>query len=84
VALDLTGMTKGLAWVNGRCLGRYWLARAAGERSPFLAGWIDKASIGRPSQTLYHVPREWLGEMNRLVLFDEVGGDPTQIRLCRA
>jgi hypothetical protein len=41
-------------------------------------------SIGRPSQTLYHVPREWLGEMNRLVLFDEVGGDPTQIRLCRA
>ncbi|KAG4989035.1 hypothetical protein JHK85_032018 [Glycine max] len=37
-------------------------------------------NCGKPSQTLYHIPRSWLQpDSNTLVLFEESGGDPTQI-----
>jgi len=84
LVLDLGGMTKGLAWVNGRCLGRYWLAPAAGDRQEWLARWTRKTPADQPTQRYYHVPREWLGDRNTLVLFDELGGDPSGVALARA
>lgn len=84
VVLDLRGMTKGLAWVNGRCIGRYWLLPSTGGREPWLAGWMSFRDDRQPTQWLYHVPREWLSDSNTLVLFDELGGDPTHVALCRA
>ena len=84
LGLDLRGMTKGLAWVNGRCLGRYWLAPAAGDRQEWLARWTRKTPADQPTQRYYHVPREWLGDRNTLVLFDELGGDPSGVALARA
>jgi hypothetical protein len=84
VVLDLRGMTKGLAWVNGRCVGRYWLLPSTGGREPWLTGWTSFKGDPQPTQWLYHVPREWLSESNTLVLFDELGGDPTHVALCRA
>ena len=83
VVLDASGMTKGLAWVNGRCIGRYWLVAGVGGREPWLTGWTSSKSDARPTQWLYHVPREWLCDSNTLVLFDELGGDPTHVALCR-
>ncbi|XP_068647118.1 beta-galactosidase 6 [Aristolochia californica] len=66
IALDLCSMGKGEAWVNGNSIGRYWVS--------FLT------PKGVPSQTLYHVPRSFLNSKgNLLVLFEEVGGDPTKI-----
>ncbi|XP_019709489.2 beta-galactosidase 11 [Elaeis guineensis] len=63
VALDMTGMGKGLAWVNGNCIGRYWVSYL----SP----------LGKPSQSVYHVPRGWLKPKdNLLVIFEESGGNP--------
>ncbi|KAG1360978.1 putative protein MCM10 [Cocos nucifera] len=63
VALDMTGMGKGLAWVNGNCIGRYWVSYL----SP----------LGEPSQSVYHVPRGWLKPKdNLLVIFEEHGGNP--------
>ena len=38
VALDMTTMGKGLAWVNGNCIGRYWVSYL----SP----------LGKPSQSV--------------------------------
>ncbi|CAK9143234.1 unnamed protein product [Ilex paraguariensis] len=88
IALNLTGMGKGEAWVNGQSIGRYWPAYISptgvctdtcdyrGSYSP------DKClkNCGKPSQLLYHVPRSWLQKNgNILVLFEEIGGDPTQI-----
>jgi hypothetical protein len=84
VVLDLRGMTKGLAWVNGRCIGRYWLLPSTGGREPWLTGWMSFRGDREPTQWLYHVPREWLSDSNTLVLFDELGGDPTHVALCRA
>ncbi|KAJ3687354.1 hypothetical protein LUZ61_016518 [Rhynchospora tenuis] len=66
IALDLSAMGKGLAWVNGECIGRYWVSYL----SP----------LGEPSQSLYHVPRAFIKPTeNLLVLFEEHGGDPQNI-----
>lgn len=88
VAIDFTGMGKGEAWVNGQGIGRYWPTFASPNsgcpgscdyRGPYNAAKCRK-NCGKPSQTLYHVPRSWLKSSgNTLVLFEEVGGDPTQI-----
>ncbi|MDF2628179.1 MAG: glycoside hydrolase family 35 [Symbiobacteriaceae bacterium] len=83
LALDLGSMNKGLAWVNGRCIGRYWLIPGTGETEPWVKPPVEDDWVGQPTQRYYHVPADWLKpEGNLLVLFEEAGGDPTAIRLC--
>ncbi|KAJ8509607.1 hypothetical protein OPV22_000041 [Ensete ventricosum] len=66
VALNLTNMGKGEVWINGESIGRYWAS--------------FKAPSGKPSQSLYHVPRSFLKPSNNLLLlFEEMGGDPRSI-----
>nr|XP_018676451.1 PREDICTED: beta-galactosidase 7 isoform X1 [Musa acuminata subsp. malaccensis] len=66
VALNLANMGKGEVWINGESIGRYWAS--------------FKAPSGKPSQSLYHVPRSFLNPSNNLlVLFEEMGGDPRSI-----
>ncbi|CAN6485277.1 unnamed protein product [Victoria cruziana] len=68
VALNLSSMGKGQAWVNGESIGRYW----ASYLSP----------LGKPTQSYYHVPRSFLKPTeNLLVLFEETGGDPYKINV---
>lgn len=88
VALDFTGMGKGEAWVNGQSIGRYWPAL-----SSQISGCSDRCNYrgiygsskcltncGKPPQQRYHVPRSWMKPRdNVLVVFEEIGGDPTQI-----
>ncbi|KAJ7980980.1 Beta-galactosidase [Quillaja saponaria] len=88
VAIDFTGMGKGEAWVNGQSIGRYWPTYGSSNggctdscnyRGSYSSSKCLK-NCGKPSQTLYHVPRSWLqSNGNTLVLFEETGGDPTQI-----
>ncbi|CAL9757532.1 unnamed protein product [Musa acuminata subsp. burmannicoides] len=89
VAIDFTGMGKGEAWVNGHSIGRYWptytsppsgCVQSCDYRGPF-SGSKCVRNCGQPSQSLYHVPRSLIqqGNTNRLVLFEEVGGDPTLV-----
>ncbi|KAL9146475.1 hypothetical protein ABFS82_13G112700 [Erythranthe guttata] len=88
VSLNLSGMGKGEAWVNGQSIGRYWssyLSPSSGcsedcdYRGTYDASKCFK-NCGQPAQTLYLVPRSWLkpGE-NLLVIHEELGGDPTTI-----
>ncbi|KAJ3701565.1 hypothetical protein LUZ61_005270 [Rhynchospora tenuis] len=89
VALDLGSMGKGQAWVNGHGIGRYWsLVAPKGGCSNYCdyrgAYHENKCSTncGLPTQSWYHIPREWLKSSdNLLVLFEETGGDPTKISL---
>ncbi|XP_076894152.1 beta-galactosidase 8-like [Bidens hawaiensis] len=87
IAIDFTGMGKGEAWVNGQSIGRYWPSyiapsggcSACSYKGPYSSSKCLK-NCGKPSQKLYHVPRSWLKPSgNVLVLFEEIGGDPTQI-----
>ena len=82
VVLDLIGLQKGEAWVNGQSIGRYWPAMLAENkgcsdtcdyRGEYNA---DKclSGCGEPSQRFYHVPRSFLNnDVNTLVLFEEMG-----------
>jgi beta-galactosidase len=66
---DLSGMTKGQIYVNGRHLGRYFVAEPTGKVVP--------------PQSEYFIPASWLrpGSDNELILFDEHGAAPTRVRL---
>ncbi|KAK1289663.1 Beta-galactosidase 8 [Acorus calamus] len=88
VAIDFTGMGKGEAWVNGQSIGRYWPTNIAPSNGctttcNYRGGYSSSKCVsgcGKPSQNLYHVPRSWIqASGNTLVLFEEMGGDPTQI-----
>ncbi|WRX34410.1 D-galactoside/L-rhamnose binding SUEL lectin domain - like 10 [Theobroma cacao] len=88
IALDFTGMGKGEAWVNGQSIGRYWpayVSRSGGctDSCNYRGSYNSNKCLkncGKPSQQLYHVPRSWLQPSgNILVLFEELGGDPTQL-----
>ncbi len=82
-ALDLAGMGKGLVWLNGQCLSRYWLILSSG-RNPISPGEpIIPREGDEPTQRYYQVPADWLQDENTLVLFDEIGGSPDAVRLVR-
>ena len=82
LAIDLCSMTKGLAWLNGRCLGRYWLVEGTRDFRGWLAPYIRAARQGEPTQRYYHLPADWLEDRNTLVLFEELGGSPGTIKVC--
>jgi hypothetical protein len=67
--LDASGLSKGQMFLNGRNLGRYFVATHRGKAVP--------------PQSLYYLPEPWLhpGEPNELRLFDEHGFAPTRCRL---
>jgi len=77
-AIDAKGLGKGMLWMNGRCLGRYW--QLPGEGHGIDASWhpptITTVGKGEPPQRFYRIPREWLSEENRLVVFNETGERP--------
>ncbi|KAL9268149.1 Beta-galactosidase 3-like protein [Drosera capensis] len=88
VGLDMIHMGKGLAWLNGQEIGRYWPRRSpindqcveiCDYRGKFFPDKCD-TGCGEPTQRWYHVPRSWFRPSgNVLVVFEEVGGDPTKI-----
>lgn len=88
VALDLQGMGKGQAWVNGQSIGRFWPSFIAGNDScsatcDYRGAYNPSKCVGNcgnPSQRWYHIPRSFLsGDNNTLVLFEEIGGNPQQV-----
>ncbi|KAM0953024.1 putative beta-galactosidase [Dioscorea sansibarensis] len=88
VVVDLLGMGKGAAWVNGYSLGRFWPNYTADPNAckpcDYRGQYTDsrcRTNCGEPSQRWYHIPRSFLkaGLPNTLVLFEEFGGDPLGI-----
>ncbi|ONK79791.1 uncharacterized protein A4U43_C01F10110 [Asparagus officinalis] len=89
VVVDLQGMGKGMAWVNGENIGRYWPkitatsknCTACDYRGEFTADRSCNTGCNEPGQRWYHVPREYLkpGKTNTLILFEEFGGNPSSI-----
>ncbi|VFQ78401.1 unnamed protein product [Cuscuta campestris] len=68
VAIRMSKMSKGMVWVNGRSIGRYWVS--------FLS------PLQQPTQSEYHIPRAFLKPKNNLmVVLEETGGDPESIEV---
>ncbi|KAF7120769.1 hypothetical protein RHSIM_Rhsim13G0174300 [Rhododendron simsii] len=90
LAVNLSSMGKGQAWVNGQSIGRYWPAyhspsTGCSEKCDYRGSYNASKCLkycGQPAQTLYHIPRTWVhpGE-NLLVLHEELGGDPSRISI---
>ncbi|KAK7251637.1 hypothetical protein RIF29_35004 [Crotalaria pallida] len=90
VVVDLIGLGKGHAWVNGKSIGRYWPKYHADEDGCFAKcdyrGSYNSnkclSKCGKPSQRWYHVPRSFLREddQNTLVLLEEIGGHPYDVK----
>lgn len=87
LALDMHSMGKGQVWINGQSIGRYWTAYANGDCNVCSYSGTFRPpkcqlGCGQPTQRWYHVPRSWLKPSeNLLVLFEELGGDPSRISL---
>ncbi|KAA8534750.1 hypothetical protein F0562_029808 [Nyssa sinensis] len=89
ITLDLQGLGKGLAWVNGHNIGRYWpsyLAEEDGcsvEACDYRGSYSNSKCLtncGQPTQRWYHVPRSFVtDDDNTLVLFEEFGGNPSLV-----
>ncbi|KAL5704441.1 Beta-galactosidase 10 [Ranunculus cassubicifolius] len=92
IGLDMIDMGKGLAWLNGEEIGRYWPRKSSihdecpaecDYRGKFFPDKCD-TGCGEPTQRWYHVPRSWFKPSgNILVIFEEKGGDPTKIKFSR-
>ncbi|KAJ1411692.1 Glycoside hydrolase, family 35 [Sesbania bispinosa] len=68
VAIRMTGMSKGMIWVNGQSIGRHWMSFV----SP----------LGQPTQSEYHIPRAYLNpEDNLLVILEEEKANPGKIEI---
>ncbi|KAK3224226.1 hypothetical protein Dsin_011251 [Dipteronia sinensis] len=89
LALDMEGMGKGQIWINGESIGRYWTAYASGNCNgcSYTGGFRPtkcQLGCGQPTQKWYHVPRSWLKPtQNLLVIFEELGGNPSRISLVK-
>ncbi|GLT74321.1 hypothetical protein SLA2020_461260 [Shorea laevis] len=89
VVVDLQGMGKGYAWVNGHNLGRYWpTEKADGNGCTTFCDYRGqynndkcRTNCGNPTQRYYHVPRSFLNNngTNTLILFEEIGGNTSAI-----
>ncbi|XVE99945.1 hypothetical protein REPUB_Repub03eG0243800 [Reevesia pubescens] len=88
VVVDLQGMGKGHAWINGNSIGRFWPAQitdsnGCNEECDYRGKYKDNKCLtncGNPSQRWYHLPRSFLNRnINTLILFEEIGGDPSQV-----
>ncbi|CAK7352364.1 unnamed protein product [Dovyalis caffra] len=88
VVVDLQGMGKGHAWVNGNSLGRFWPTETADPngcdgKCDYRGKYKDSkclSNCGNPTQRWYHVPRSFLNNgSNTLILFDEIGGNPSDV-----
>ena len=84
--LDLELWGKGMAFINGRMIGRYWLLEANGYGvdevwHPKDCGLYIQENV-RYSQQYYVLPRSWLKEgVNEIVLLEEQkGGDRISIQ----
>ncbi|XP_056164652.1 beta-galactosidase 13-like [Syzygium oleosum] len=68
IAIRLPGLGKGMIWVNGKSIGRFWNSYL----TPLL----------QPSQSEYHIPRSFIKPSdNLLVVLDEEGGNPQSIEI---
>ncbi|KAJ4715242.1 Beta-galactosidase [Melia azedarach] len=90
IGMDMLHMGKGHAWLNGEAIGRYWNKISYDncvEECDYRGHFDQKKCVtncGKPTQRWYHVPRSWFKPTgNVLVIFEEIGGDPTKITFSR-
>ncbi|XP_057517906.1 beta-galactosidase 13-like [Amaranthus tricolor] len=68
LAIRMENMTKGMIWINGNNIGRYWSSNLAENK--------------KPTQSEYHFPRSLLKPKdNMVVIMDEAGGNIDTVQI---
>ncbi|XP_015581880.2 beta-galactosidase 13-like [Ricinus communis] len=68
VVVRMTGMKKGMVWINGQSIGRYWMSYL----SP----------LGETTQAEYHIPRSYLKPKDNLIIvMEEEPANPDKIEI---
>ncbi|KAK5580579.1 hypothetical protein RB653_000599 [Dictyostelium firmibasis] len=95
-ALNMSSMNKGMIWVNGYSIGRYWLIEATQSvcNESIVTNYIGeydpsdyRIDCNQPSQSIYSVPIDWLfnndysNQYATIIIIEELNGDPNQIQL---
>jgi len=77
LAIELSGMNRGHAYVNGHHIGRYSLVEGRCKGRLTKCEHFDEGSCGKPTQRLYHIPPDWLSmnSANLLTLFEQLGSN---------
>ncbi len=81
LALDVGALYKGLIWLNGECLGRYWQIPATDYVAEWMRGMTQTYGAGQPVQQRYHIPKDWLRAENTLVVLEETEAFPRGVKL---
>jgi len=74
LVLDVTGLGRGHAYINGQDIGMYWtLAGKCYSEAPCCCQQ-SQFNCDQPTQSKYHIPPDWVvtGE-NTLTIFEEIG-----------
>lgn len=81
IVIDLGSMQKGMIFVNGQMISRYWTIPAS-SRDCVLEGWkmpFEYIESKEPTERYYRIPVEWMKSKNELLIFEEFGGNPEKI-----
>ncbi|KAK8625188.1 hypothetical protein V6N13_090063 [Hibiscus sabdariffa] len=71
VLITMDGLGKGMVWINGHNIGRYWMSYL----SP----------LNAPTQSEYHIPRAFIKPKdNLIVIFEEERGNPKAVFISTA
>ncbi|KAK8582514.1 hypothetical protein V6N13_069291 [Hibiscus sabdariffa] len=71
VLITMDGLGKGMVWINGHNIGRYWMSYL----SP----------LNAPTQSEYHIPRAFIKPKdNLIVIFEEERGSPKAVFISTA
>jgi beta-galactosidase len=81
LALEVGSLFKGLLWLNGECLGRYWQIPAVENLPEWIKPQIKIFGVGEPSQRRYHIPQDWIRDENTLIIFEETSSNPDGVRI---
>ncbi len=77
VLLDVLGLNRGHAFINGNDLGLYWLIEGSCQDPPPRCCIQAQTNCDQPTQRYYHIPSDWLMTKNNVLTVFEDSGAPS-------
>ena len=77
ILLDVLGLNRGHAFINGNDLGLYWLIEGSCHDPPPCCCIQAQTNCWQPTQRYYHIPSDWLTTKNNVLTVFEDSGAPS-------
>ncbi|KAE8709245.1 Beta-galactosidase 14 isoform 2 [Hibiscus syriacus] len=63
LAVEMTGMSKGMVWINGQNIGRFWMSYVSPLKQPTQSGYLIPRSYLQPEKNLIVILEEEKGQL---------------------